>query len=141
METTETFWAYGHANILATNRTTLEITKDPHLSKKGDCIIAISADKTLASLRSSLKDGLRKKNAKLTILVEIGEIAEVVNACGTPKLILTHPTDMVIRKSDYICNRTLAIKADKAAYDLPRMLVKELRNPEQKVKITLAVRS
>jgi len=52
-------------------------------------------------------------------------------------LILTHPTDMVIRKSDYICNRTLAIRADKSANDLPRELVEKLKNPRQKVNITL----
>ena len=44
---------------------------------------------------------------------------------------------MVIRKSSYICNRTLAIKADKAAADLSRSLVEKLRKPKQNVEIKL----
>jgi len=52
-------------------------------------------------------------------------------------LILTHPTDIVIRKSDYICNRTLAIRADKSAKDLPRELAEKLKNPQQKINVTL----
>ncbi|MBM4400405.1 MAG: DUF371 domain-containing protein, partial [Crenarchaeota archaeon] len=58
----------------------------------------------------------------------------------SPQLTLSHPTDMVIRKSDYVCNRTLAVHADKAAQDLSRELVEKLRNPQQKVKITLIAR-
>jgi hypothetical protein len=46
-----------------------------------------------------------------------------------------------VRKSDYISNRTLAIRADKAACDLKRLLAKELRNPKQKVKITMIAES
>jgi hypothetical protein len=45
----------------------------------------------------------------------------------------------VIRKSDYISNRTLAIRSDKAAQDLSRDLVQKLKNPKQKAKITLVV--
>ena len=47
---------------------------------------------------------------------------------------------MVVRKSDYVGSRTLAVHADKAACDLSRDLIEKLKNPEQKVKITLAVR-
>jgi hypothetical protein len=73
------------------------------------------------------------------MLIEAGDIVEVVNAFGSVRLILTHPTDMVARKSNYICSRTLAIRADKAACDLSRRLVEKLKNQKQKVKITLTV--
>jgi len=62
-----------------------------------------------------------------------------VKAFGSSRLILSHPTDIVVRKSDFICHRTLAVKADKAACDLSRALVEKLKNPEQVVKITLTV--
>jgi hypothetical protein len=48
---------------------------------------------------------------------------------------------MVIRKSDYLSDRTLAIHADKAANDLSRELVEKLKNPRQKAKITLTFES
>ena len=141
MEITETILARGHGNILATHKTTLEITKETELSKRGDCIIAVSADKTLADLSSEFRQSLCKEKARITILIEAGNTIEIVKANGSQKLILTHPTDMVIRKSDYVCNRTLAIHADKAANDLLRKLVHELKSPEQEVKITLTVRA
>ena len=136
-EIKEVIFAQGHENILATHKMTLEFTKDQHLSKKGDCIVAVAADKAVADLNFEFKDEMRKPNAKLTILIEAGGLKEQITACGSPKLILTHPTDMVIRKSGYICSRTLAIRADKAANDLSRELVEKLVNPKQRVKITL----
>jgi len=138
-EIREVIFGYGHENIQATHKTTLEFTKDTHLSEKGDCIVTVAADKALADLTAEFKEILRKPHAKLTIKIEADGITEQVKAEGSPQLILTHPTDMVIRKSDYVCNRTLAVHADKAAQDLPRKLVEKLKNPKQKVKITLAV--
>lgn len=140
VEKREIIIGYGHKNIQATHKTTLEFTKDMHLSKRGDCIVAVAADKALADLSAEFKENMRKPHAKLIILIEAGGIIEQVNAHGSPRLILTHPTSMVIRKSDYICNRTLAVHADKAAWDLSRVLVEKLKNPQQKVKITLIVR-
>jgi hypothetical protein len=139
-ETKEVVFGHGHENIRATHRTTLEFTKDEHLSKKGDCIIAVATDKALADLSREFKENLRKPNAKLIILIEAGGIAEQVQALGSQQLILSHPTDAVIRKSDYICSRTLAVRADKAAKDLSRELVEKLKSLKQKVKITLMVR-
>ena len=139
MKATEIILAYGHKNIQATHKSTVEITTECEISKRGDCIIAVSADKAIADLGSEFKESLRGEKAKLTILIEAGDTVEVVNASGNPRLILTHPTDIVVRKSNYVCSRTLAIQADKAACDLSRDFVKKLENPKQKVKITLTV--
>jgi hypothetical protein len=139
MEITEIIFAYGHKNIKATHESTLEITREAKLSKKGNCIIAVSASKAVTDLFSEFKENLRKEDARMIMLIEAGEVVEAVNAFGSPQLILTDPTDMVVRKSSYICNRTLAIQADKAAFDLSRKLVLKLRNPKQKVKITLTI--
>jgi hypothetical protein len=116
-------------------------TKDIHVSKKGDCIVAVAADKSVADLSVQFKGELRKPNAKLTIIIEAGDFIEEIKAHGSPKLCLCHPTDIVIRKSDYICNRTLAICADKSSIDLPREFVEKLQDPKQKVLITLRVES
>ena len=125
--------------MIATHKTTLEFTKDRHLTKKGDCIVTVAADKALADLSVDFKEKLRKSHTKLTITIEADGVSEQVIAEGSPRLILTHPTDMVVRKSDYVCSRTLAVHADKAACDLSREIVEKLKNPEQKVKITFAV--
>jgi hypothetical protein len=134
---TEIIFAYGHQNIQATHESTFEITKDARLSEKGNCIIAVSADKSMADLSPEFKENLRRENTKIVILIETEKEAEVVNAFGSQRLTLTHPRDIVVRKSDYICTRTLAIQADKAACGFSRELVERLQNPKQRVKITL----
>jgi hypothetical protein len=140
MEMTEIIFASGHKNIQSTHKSTLELTKDSELSRRGDCIIAVSANKALADLRPQFKENMRRENSEITMLIEAGDNTETVNAYGNPRLILSHPTDMVVRKSNYICSRTLAIKADKAACDLSRELVERLKNPEQRIRITLTVK-
>ena len=137
MKVVETILARGHENITATHKTTFEITKEESLTKRGDCIIAVSANKAMPDFKSEFKKALKNENAKLIIEIKAGEIREIVRAYGSSQLQLTHPTDMVIRKSSYICNRTLAIKADKAAADLSRSLVEKLRKPKQNVEIKL----
>jgi hypothetical protein len=133
--------AHGHANVLATHKTTFEITKETRLSRSGDCIIAVGADKGMDSLSLQFKANLRKDDAEIMILVEAGGVVEVINAYGNSRLILAHPTDIVVRKSGHICNRTLAIHADKSAKEFSRELVKKLRKPEEKVRLTLIVKS
>ncbi len=129
--------AHGHANVLATHQTTLQFTKDPYLSRKGNCIIAVSADRTMSDLNPVLKESFRQEDSRISILIEAGGTAETVRARGSSRLILSHPTDFVIRKGNYVCSRTLAIHADKAAIDLSRTLVKKLKDPQQRVRLTL----
>ena len=138
-QTRESVLAYGHENIQATHPSTLMFTKEKHLSKTGDCVIAVAADKAVADLSRELKEKLKKPNAKLTIKIEVEGITQQINASGSQKLVLTNQTDMVIRKGDYISDRTLAIHADKSSNDLPREFVEKLKNPEQEIKITLIV--
>jgi len=137
----ERILARGHENILATHKTTLEITCGSHLSRKGNCIIAVSADKSMNDLNPRFRQKIRGENARVTITIRADDLAETVDACGSRLLVLDDPSDMVVRKSGFICNRTLAIQADKAACDLSRELVQRLRNPAQKVEIILTVRT
>jgi hypothetical protein len=139
MKIVEVIDAFGHGNIMSTHKTTFEITKEPHLTKRGDCIIAVKAARGASDLPMEFKEAARKEKAKMTIVIEVDTAREVINAQGSPYLLFSHPTDLVIRKSDYVCGRTLAVKADKAACDLSRQLVEKLRNPSQKVRITLSV--
>ena len=99
----------------------------------------MAADKSVADFSTEFKENLKKPNAKLTITIATEDLKEIISASGSPNLILIHPTDMVIRKSSYVCNRTLAIYADKASNDLSRELIEKLKNPKQKVKITFTV--
>lgn len=136
---TEVIHAFGHKNVLATHHSTLEITRESHLTKEGDCIIAVSADKGLIDLNKKFRKSLLTEGAQVVILIETDNMSETLRAQGNPGLLLTHPYDIVIRRSSHICTRTLAVKADKAACDLSRGFVQRLRNPEQEVRVTLTV--
>ncbi|MEM2440683.1 MAG: DUF371 domain-containing protein [Candidatus Bathyarchaeia archaeon] len=139
MRVVEILDAFGHENIRATHRTTLEITKKKALSVRGDCVVAVSANKGFPDFKPKFKELLRKDGAKVAVTIDASGIVETVSAFGSSRLVLAHPTDLVVRKSDYVCDRTLAIRADKAACDLSRELVARLQNPLQKVKVAITV--
>jgi len=131
--------AFGHELICSTHRTTFEVTKDWALTTRGDCIIGVKANKGAADLSEDYKTLARTPDADITVTIEADGIVETVRAKGDPRLTFTDPEDIVVRKSSYICGRTVAVKADKAAADLSRELIKKLKNPNQKVRVTLTV--
>lgn len=139
MRVTETIHAHGHENIQSTNRTTFEITKETFLTKRGDCVIAVGSTKGAVDLSPEFKEAARHEHSRIIITIEASDQIEVINAWGNPQLSFTHLTDFVVRKSEYVCGRTLAIRADKAAKDFSRKLVERLRNPDQKAKITMRI--
>ncbi len=136
---TVVFSAHGHKNIQSTHKTTFEVTKEAALSKQGDCIIAVEATRVAVDLPFEFKEAARTEGARITITIEVDELKETVKAKGSPQLQFTHLTDLVVRKSDYVCGRTLAIGANKAASDFSRKLVEKMRDPNQEVTVTLVV--
>lgn len=128
----------GHENVLATHKTTIEVTKESELTLAGDCIVGVGADKGMAELGEEFKGAL-KRDCDLEIAFECGGIKDTVHARGSPELVLDHPTDLVIRKSSFICGRTLAIGADKAAADLDRTLVEKLKGGSE-LMVTILIR-
>ncbi|MCW4005104.1 MAG: DUF371 domain-containing protein [Candidatus Bathyarchaeota archaeon] len=140
-EVVEVVFGFGHEKVQATHKSTVEFTKEADLTWQGDCILVVSADKGAADLSTEFKELLRSPQAKLTVQIQVGNLTEQLQAQGSPQLSLTHPNEMVIRKSLFTSERTLAINADKAANDLSRELAKKLQNPKQQAKITLTVRA
>ncbi len=130
---------FGHENIRSNHQKTIEITKESHLTSQGDCIVGINATSSCADLPQELKDKLKIPGAKITFSIRVGKHEFVLEGKGHPDLILTHSEDIVIRKSDFICPRTLAIKCDKASDLLPREMVSLLQNPKTKGTFTITV--
>lgn len=134
---TETIHARGHPNVSATHRTTLEITTREDLTIRGDCIVAVCADKGAKQLSESFKELAKKENSTITMILKVNNQTETIKGQGSPHLTFTHPHDIVARKSTYHSDRTIMIKANKAALDLNRELVQKLKDPQTKVEITL----
>jgi len=118
----------GHCLIKANHKTTLEITKVPTLTNRGTCIIGVNASKSCKDLNPEFKKKLSSEQTKVIITINVNNEKIIINARGHPSLTLTDPEDIVIRKSSFICDRTLAINADKAASDIPHHIVDLLKN-------------
>jgi hypothetical protein len=131
--------AYGHPNITATHKTTFEITKAEEIKKDADCIIGVKANKACKDLSKEFKDAL-KEGKKVEIKIQVEGMEDVIIAYGSPALKLSNGEDIVVRKSDFIDNRTLAILANKAACDLKRELIEKLKDSKTEIKIILEVK-
>ena len=55
------------------------------------------------------------------------------------RLTLSHGHDIVIRKSNYVCPRTLCVSCDKTPQILPRDLVMKLQNPNSVAELKITV--
>lgn len=125
---TEIIRCHGHKNVLAHHKSTFEITKETDLSLKGDCIIGVCADRGAVDLSEEFKKALQNPKAELETKLLCGGKEYIIHSKGGEGLLLTHETDFVWRKSDFMCSRTIGIASDFAARDLPRELIADLQN-------------
>ena len=128
------FHAYGHPNILATHKTTLEFTKDSELTLKGDCIIGVNCDFELNEIKKLIKNA---KSNKITINIETEDkkIKEIIKAEINPDF--NDEREMVIRKTDFFSGRTFAVGADKAGFELNKKLIEFLKVKNNKINVVI----
>jgi len=124
------FTAWGHENITARHRRTLEFTKDNELSLEGDCILGVTSNFSLYDLKELIKEG-----TKLKIVIKVEDISDEIIFEANPGF--NDEREIVIRMGDFSSERTLGVKADKACADLKKELVEKLRNPDQKIDILI----
>ena len=122
--------AKGHENVLSLHKSTFEITKDKDLSLSGDCIIGLDIDKSMEDFPKEFKEKLANDDTKVIVELKTPNAFDTIEGYGHHDLTLSHPTDIVCRKSTFVCSRTLMIKSNKAAIDLNRDLIKDLANGE-----------
>jgi uncharacterized protein len=138
---TQEFNAKGHTNVLATHTKTLEITTEDFLTPKGDCIIAVESELSLNGLRQEIKDAIRA-GGLVIVKISCNGISETITGQGHPKLSLESDVSMVLRRSNFICPRTLCIRCDKTAADMDRCLIEELkRGDEVRIDISVGLKS
>ena len=126
----------GHKNVSSKHKSTFEITKDAEISPTADCIIGTDMDKTMLNFPPEFKDKIADSNTRITVKLKTENGYDEITGWGHEDLTLTHPTDIVIRKSDFTCSRTLMINADKAAKDLDGNLIEDLKN-EKVMEVTI----
>jgi uncharacterized protein len=130
----------GHPLVLGTHPTTFEVTCEEHLTANGNCIVGIAADKGCAGLSPGFKAVLAHDDAVLVTRLECGGIVVEVRSRGSAAMTLDHPTDLVWRRSTFVCGRTIGILSDTVAATLPKELVGNLAAGEEMVVALTATR-
>jgi len=125
--------ARGHKFISATHKSTFEVTKDNYLTKRGNCIIGISAEYSANEFPDWLKEYLKGGN-KIMIEIKVEGLSDFIEAYGSRELTFNDKRSFVIRKSSYIDDRTVAIRSNKAAIDIDRRII-ELLKMEKELEI------
>lgn len=123
---------YGHPNVRSLHSKSIEITKDGYLTPKGDCIIGIKANKACTDLEESIRRGLKSSSAIVKIEVIVDDESFIIKGRGDERLTMLNPHDIVIRRTNFVCPRTMSVLCDKASSDMPRELVRLLQHQEQK---------
>ena len=125
------FLTYGHPNITARHKNTLEFTKDKELTKRGDCILGVNSDFDLEQIKRIVSN-----HKKIKITLKSGNMSEEISADANQGF--NDEREIVVRKTGFISKRTLGINADKACVDLDKELISLLKNPESKIYVTIS---
>jgi len=120
----------GHENIRSLHKKTIEITREDSLTPSGDCIIGVKAKCGCSGIPNKIKKKLRDPKSVVIFSINVDGNKFQVKGKGHKNIICSDPNDIVLRKSDYVCPRTLAIKCDSASDSIPRKIIRLLQNPK-----------
>ena len=129
----------GHKNIRSLHARTIEITKEPNLTLNGDCIIGVSATKSCSDLTSGMKNKIKSNQSFIEIDLIVEPFSFKVHGIGNNNLLLAHAHDIVLRKSNFICNRTLCLGCNVSAIHVPRNMVELLKDPSKQGLLVISV--
>jgi hypothetical protein len=73
-----------------------------------------------------------KNDSHVTIEIVVGNDVYRITGSGDERLTLKNPHDIVIRKTNFVCPRTLSVRCDRASSDIPRRMVQALKDPATK---------
>jgi len=134
----EVVTAHGHENVAGTHGSTFELTSDDYLTPAGDCIVGVESDRVPCEFDDAFVTACQDATAKVTVTLEAGGHTDRVCARGHPDLTFESARSLVVRTSEYVDDRTVAVGADHAAADLSRALIDALADGSA-LRCTLAV--
>jgi uncharacterized protein len=130
---------FGHPNIQSLHLRAIEVTKNPNLTLRGDCIIGVRASKACKDLNPSLQRLLKKEDSVVRLSIITGDLFYRLNAFGNSRIMLLDAQDIVIRKTNFVCSRTLCVNSDKASFDIPREIIRSLQHPERRAVLSIYI--
>lgn len=120
----------GHENIRSLHKNTIEITKESTLTTSGNCIIGVNAKYGCSEIPKEIKEKLQDPNSKVVFSIIVNDYIFEIKGTGHQDLVFSDPNDIVLRKSNYVSPRTLAVNCNKASDSIPRKLVQMLQDPK-----------
>ncbi|MBY8999993.1 MAG: DUF371 domain-containing protein [Candidatus Heimdallarchaeota archaeon] len=133
------FHCNGHKNIRSQHNSTIEFTTASDLSIGGDCILGVKSSCNLLNLPQELKEKMRINGNAITVILEVDNRQEIIVGYGNSELSFSDEEAIIIRKSSFVCQRTLMINSDKSAADISRKIVNSLRDPNNILYVTIHV--
>jgi hypothetical protein len=118
--------ARGHENVRAEHGSTFEVTTDDWLTPAGDCILGVAADRAPDDFADAFVTACRDPDARIRVTLAVDGRESVVEARGHPALTFDSGRSAVVRTSDYVDDRTVAVGADAAAAGIDRDAVAAL---------------
>lgn len=124
------FIAYGHSGIEGTHKGILEFTQKTAVIPKGQSVIG-----TRANFDPEAISALTQISKKLKLTIKVRNYTEEI--IGDANQGFIPGSDIIVRKGPQMSPSTLLINANKAARDLNRKMIELLKNPEEKIIVTL----
>lgn len=122
--------ARGHPQITASHAKTLEITRDPSITRRGTCIIGVAGawdDDALLGLRG-----------RQEVTVRVGDRSDRFEATVSPGFL--GGRSLVLRRGGDLADRTFAYDSTAGAAALDRDLIDALRDPESRLEVSFEPR-
>ena len=100
--------------------------------------MAVRSTAELSDLPLQIRRALSEESGQGELTLQVRNTSFTVEGRGAKGLTFSHPREIVVRKSGYVSDRTLMVRADRAAVDIPREMVKLLQDPNQQVRISIS---
>jgi len=124
------FNCYGHENIKATHKNTLEFTKEKKLTPQGDCILGVDSDFDLDEIREFIMG-----KEKATVKITVDGISDRFEFIPNPKF--NDDKEMVFRLGEFASERTLGLRASKACKHIKREIAGKMKEPGKKMEVII----
>ncbi len=98
----------------------------------------MKSSSAVRNLPEDLKRVLSSSRGRGRLALRVGPFVFTIEGRGDPRLTFLHDTDLVVRKSAFISDRTLMIHADKSSIDIPRDMVRLLQDANNRVTVEIS---
>lgn len=125
------FNTFGHSNIRASHKNTIEFTREKALTPKGDCILGVDSGFDSKKIAEFIKG-----KSKITVKITVDKLSDEFECIPNPKF--RDKKEMVFRLGEFSSERTLGLRATKACRHIKREIAEKMKQPGKKMVVTIS---